>query len=116
MYLQPCLVLLLNAYTLLEMCALLPLMNIIKNLVKYAKARDVYVCNFVDVLHVCLVHFVLVLRMSRGSYSYCYMLLNILSTLMSFLQTITMPPWNTRLAFCYGHGCFLKWYYIFMNE
>ena len=36
---------------LLGMCALLPLLNIIDQLMKFAQGRDVYICDFFEGLH-----------------------------------------------------------------
>jgi hypothetical protein len=52
-YVQPCLVLLLDPYTLLGMCALLPLLEAIDTLVMFAQKRDVYVCDFIAAVKVC---------------------------------------------------------------
>jgi len=51
--LQPCLVLLLDPFTMLGMCALLPLLEAIDTLVNYAQKRDVYICDFVAAFKVC---------------------------------------------------------------
>lgn len=50
---QACLVLLLDPYTMLGMCALLPLLEAIDTLVVFAQKRDVYICDFVAAVKVC---------------------------------------------------------------
>jgi len=50
--LQPCLVLLLDPFTMLGMCALLPLLEAIDMLVNYAQKRDVYIYDFVAAIKV----------------------------------------------------------------
>jgi len=52
-YEQGCLQLLLDPYTLLGMCALLPLLEAIDTLVVFAQKRDVYVGDFVAAVKVC---------------------------------------------------------------
>lgn len=45
--------LLLDPYTMLGMCALLPLLEAIDTLVNFAQKRDVYICDFVAAVKVC---------------------------------------------------------------
>lgn len=44
---------LLDPYTMLGMCALLPLLEAIDTLVNFAQRRDVYICDFVAAVKVC---------------------------------------------------------------
>ena len=45
--------LLLDPYTLLGMCALLPLLEAVDTLVNFAQKKDVYICDFVAAVKVC---------------------------------------------------------------
>lgn len=51
--LQACLQLLLDHFTVVGMCALLPLLESIDTLVNFAQKRDVYICDFVAAVKVC---------------------------------------------------------------
>ena len=50
---QACLELLLDPFTMLGMCALLPLLEAIDTLVNFAQKRDVYICDFMATIKVC---------------------------------------------------------------
>ena len=53
-WLQPCLKLLLDPYTLVGMVSLLPLMETMEVLMKVAQGRDIYICDFVSALQSCI--------------------------------------------------------------
>jgi len=50
---QSCLQLLLDPFTMLGMCVLLPLLKPIDTLVNFAQKRNVYICDFVAIVKVC---------------------------------------------------------------
>lgn len=50
---EACLVMLLDPYPLLGMCALLPLLEAVDTLVNFAQKRDIYICDFVAAVKIC---------------------------------------------------------------